>query len=351
MGRGLHAEAASAERDAQLDAVICWVDGAEPDHVAQRRHWAAIENASAVGTDPHRFVCQNELEICIHSIFKYISFIRTVHIVTDGQDPFLRYPSLEQYRDRIRIVDHSEIFTGYEVHMPTFSSHALEALIWRIEGLSEHFLYLNDDFSVLNTIEHADLFDVRGRMRLDVSPYNWVQDKTLKSQRFGRYPYLANSIACLNRIRPLKDFKIPSHYGYLLSRTVYRYLFDKFPDVMLRTISSRFRSDTDVWPIALHHNAALFHLPLAVATRDNRGLFCSANAFRTSPGLLENIDEVLDTLLFLCVNDWATLKLKYPQVLQKIERRVGVCKATVGNVTGNSRRFPADARDPAMPLA
>ena len=31
-------------------------------------------------------------------------------------------------------------------YLPTFQSFAIEANLWRIPGLADHFLYLNDDF-------------------------------------------------------------------------------------------------------------------------------------------------------------------------------------------------------------
>ena len=45
---------------------------------------------------------------------------------------------------RLTIVTHEEIFEN-KSHLPTFSSPAIEANLYRIEGLSDKFLYLNDD--------------------------------------------------------------------------------------------------------------------------------------------------------------------------------------------------------------
>jgi len=44
----------------------------------------------------------------------------------------------------LRVVPHSALFPN-QTHLPTFSSPAIEAHIHRIPGLSDKFLYLNDD--------------------------------------------------------------------------------------------------------------------------------------------------------------------------------------------------------------
>lgn len=46
--------------------------------------------------------------------------------------------------DRVSIITHEEIFTN-KSHLPTFSSPAIEAHIHRINGLSDKFIYMNDD--------------------------------------------------------------------------------------------------------------------------------------------------------------------------------------------------------------
>ena len=51
---------------------------------------------------------------------------------------------LDLSNPRIKVVPHWDIFPNSS-HLPTFSSPAIEAHIHRIPGLSDTFLYLNDD--------------------------------------------------------------------------------------------------------------------------------------------------------------------------------------------------------------
>lgn len=59
-----------------------------------------------------------------------------IHIKTITQQIYILY--------RLKIVTHEEIFDDHS-HLPTFSSAAIEANLHKIKGLSDKFLYLNDD--------------------------------------------------------------------------------------------------------------------------------------------------------------------------------------------------------------
>ncbi len=78
---------------------------------------------------------------------------------------------------RVRVVDHREIFTGYEKHLPALNSRANISALWRNFDLAEHFVYFNDDFIVLRHVSPQDFF--RGNavvMRGNWSPqsgYSW----------------------------------------------------------------------------------------------------------------------------------------------------------------------------------
>lgn len=149
---------------APIDAVITWVDGDDPDHAAKRdfakRAAGGRKLVTGVpsGRSNTRFKNNGELCYCIMALRKYAPWIRDICIVTDGQQPrFLNAKNMR--RLSIRIVDHKEIFQGYEWALPTFNSRTIETMIYRIEGLAERFLYLNDDFLLLAPTDKSDFFD------------------------------------------------------------------------------------------------------------------------------------------------------------------------------------------------
>ncbi|WP_250027279.1 stealth family protein [Paractinoplanes maris] len=127
-----------------IDAVYTWVDGADPVWRARKTR-ALRENGWVAGTNQQaanesRFMSRDELRFSLRSLHAFAPWIRHVHLVTDGQVPAW----LDTTRSDLTVVSHQEIF-GDTGRLPTFNSQAIESRLHRIPGLSEHFLYLNDD--------------------------------------------------------------------------------------------------------------------------------------------------------------------------------------------------------------
>ncbi|TRY57872.1 hypothetical protein DNTS_017664 [Danionella cerebrum] len=87
-----------------------------------------------------RFEDNEELRYSLRSIEKHAPWVRHVFIVTNGQIPSW----LNLDNPRVSVVTHQNIFQN-ESHLPTFSSPAIESHLHRIPGLSQKFIYLNDD--------------------------------------------------------------------------------------------------------------------------------------------------------------------------------------------------------------
>ena len=122
-----------------IDIVFSWVDGNAIEY--QRARQAA--QASAVlgeGDDaPARFRQINELKYALRSVHIFAPWIRRIYIATDS-------PAPEWLADhpKVRIVRSEEFFADPSV-LPTHNSQAVEAQLHHIPGLSEHFIYSNDD--------------------------------------------------------------------------------------------------------------------------------------------------------------------------------------------------------------
>lgn len=131
------------EVDFDVDAVYTWVDGRDPAWLD--RFQRARAEAEGVAYHPeaqaeHRFVSRDELRYSMRSLQMYAPWIRHIYLVTDRQRP----DWLADDQDRVTVVDHRDIFTDPGV-LPVFNSNAIISQLHHIDGLSEHYLYLNDD--------------------------------------------------------------------------------------------------------------------------------------------------------------------------------------------------------------
>lgn len=146
-----------------IDAVLTWVDGQDPALVAKRSRYLTSlgeDNRRDIGGSA-RFDQSNEIFFAVASILRFAPYVGRIFIVTDGQDPHLEEFVTKNFPDNevpLIIVDHSVIFKGYEEYLPTFNSRAIEAMLWRIPGLGERYVFLNDDFFFAAPSVEEDFF-------------------------------------------------------------------------------------------------------------------------------------------------------------------------------------------------
>lgn len=162
-----------------IDLVYLWVNGNDPQWVAKRdacigRPTGKQENCKG------RFADNGDLRYSLRSIEKNAPWIRKVFIVTDNQVP----DWLDTTNPRVQIVDHSEILP--EECRPCFNSSLIEQFLYRIPGLSEHFLYSNDDMYINRPVTPATFFAEDGKPNLFMNrkPFRkvslWFREKVMK---------------------------------------------------------------------------------------------------------------------------------------------------------------------------
>jgi hypothetical protein len=102
-----------------------------------------------------RFACHEELRYSLRSIERFAPWFNHIYIVTNGQVPtwLCSHP-------RITIVTHEQILDPR--HLPTFNSHVIGSALHRIPGLSEHYIYFNDDVLLLRPLAPTDAFTAGG---------------------------------------------------------------------------------------------------------------------------------------------------------------------------------------------
>ncbi len=147
----------------EVDLVYLWCDGSDPSFAARKAarmaafgHVLTEDNAGDV-----RYVQHDELRYSLRSAFENVPWIRHIFIVTDGQRPVW----LKDH-PKISVVDHREIIPAKR--LPLFSSIAIEMYLDRIPGLSECFLYANDDMFFNRPLVLSDFYDY------DYCPVVWM---------------------------------------------------------------------------------------------------------------------------------------------------------------------------------
>lgn len=225
-----------------VDAVITWVDGNDAALNAKRAKFINGDT-SLLAKDiagATRYVERGEIHWCVRSINKFMPWIRRIFIVTDGQDPKV------ESRIPVEIVDHKVIFRGYEQYLPTFNSLSIEAMLWRIPGLNEHFIYLNDDVLICRPVTPNNFFPRQGQILChgNLASMFWTHLQHKIKEYFGacqvnhiRQMMLAAKIAGSN-----KKFIRLSHTPHPLLRNTLKQFYTEHPKFLIQNIQNRFRS-------------------------------------------------------------------------------------------------------------
>lgn len=138
-----------------IDAVYTWIDGSDKGRMRERAEWMShlgkTESSRRLPLTPSK-PKSVELYFSLQSLKNFTPWIRHIYIVT--QRP--QVPSWLAEFPRASVVHHDEIIDP--TYLPTFSSRTIEANLHKIPGLSDHFIYLNDDMFLGRTLTPTDFF-------------------------------------------------------------------------------------------------------------------------------------------------------------------------------------------------
>lgn len=243
----------SKQNDFQIDAVITWVNG---DDKAHKKKMEPYLNGKRTWEDKNfqtRFNQVNEIEFAVKSIIKKASFIRNIFIVTDEQTPsFLSSIDRTDYPN-VKIIDHKDIFVGFEPFLPVFNSRAIETMLHRIPNLSEHFIYFNDDIFLIKKTKISDFFKngypmIRGQWTLfdENIVYKRLHQKIMKllgrELKNKKYGFKRGQQSSAKRLGFEKRYFRINHTPSPTRKSTLKNYFEEHPNMLLRNIQHKFRN-------------------------------------------------------------------------------------------------------------
>ncbi|MCI8530853.1 MAG: capsular biosynthesis protein [Lachnospiraceae bacterium] len=121
----------------QIDFVVTWVDGQDKAWRKEKAQYAH-EGKSADDSE-ERYRDWEFLRFWFRGVENFAPWVRKVHFITWGHLP----KWLNTKHPKLHIVRHEDYIP--KEFLPVFNSNVLEIYMYRIDGLSEQFVYFNDD--------------------------------------------------------------------------------------------------------------------------------------------------------------------------------------------------------------
>lgn len=298
----------------QIDIVIPWVDGNDSqwrDRYMQYRSTINDGDKSDI-----RFRDWDLLKYWFRGIEKFAPWVRKIHFVTSGELP----EWLDLENPRLNWVKHEDFIP--QAYLPTFSINAIELNFHRIEGLSDRFIYFNDDMFLIKASKETDFFKrglpcdfgvmsakpaMGGIIHMAINDLDILErrfDKRIVMRKnFSKWFSPKYGIKVMNNILlyPWKEFSgfIDPHIAQPFLKKSFEAIWDFAADKLDATCRKKFRTNDDVnqWVVRYWQLA--------------EGLFYPKNTMKTSICIditEENLASIKDVIVnqkcqSVCFND------------------------------------------------
>lgn len=168
-----------------IDFVITWVDMNDPEWLEEFSRYRYDKHNTRNGVSEARFRDNGFLRYWFRGVEKFAPWVRKIHFIVNGRTP----EWLDTSNPKLHIVRHADFIPAE--FLPTFNSVVIERYMHRIPGLSEHFVYFNDDFYIINHLPVERFFKNGFPCDIAVQDYNpsWSQ----------WYKRIKNNIRIINR--------------------------------------------------------------------------------------------------------------------------------------------------------
>ena len=249
-----------------IDFVITWVDGSDIAWQIEKEkflHKIPKNNLSKWNTGKTRYRDWGLMKYWFRGVEKFAPWVHKIYFVTCGQIP----DWLDVTHPKLQIVNHKDYIP--EKFLPTFKSHCIELNFHRINGLSEQFVYFNDDMFLTKKVKPEDFFKnglpcdtailapiflKQNGIRAEINNLYIINEYFQKNQVIKKN--FLKWFSLLYGANIIKTFLLlPFHYftGFYIThlpcsylKKTYEEVWEKVPHILEETCEHRFRDTTDV---------------------------------------------------------------------------------------------------------
>ena len=260
-----------------IDIVISWVDST-PEHSRRRLSQLREMKKRPQDNNINRYESHDELKYVIRSIYEHASWIRNIFIIVDDQQqPLWLTDRPHELSIPITLVKHTVLYgEEYSSHLPTFNSQSIECHLHRIPGLSEQFIYSNDDMFFGKTCVPDDFFNKEGKPRY---VFDGIIPQGPKKKGMTQHTLAwINNTSLLNIVFPLKKQtnnmrvtpqQYPSHQAVPMLKSSFVAIWDHpaIRRLLWETSQSKFRMAHNLYVVGF---LVFFNIKTGIAVKGRR---------------------------------------------------------------------------------
>lgn len=229
------------EYEGPIDIVYTWVSDDDPEWIAKKNYYSGV----TLSDQNTRFIDYEQLRYSLRSVAAYAKFIRKIFIVTDNQVPYW----LDTDHDKIVMINHCDIFEDQSC-LPVFNSVAIESWIHKIKGLSENFIYANDDYFFGSPVNKQHFIHPNGVAKLFLESVPNAYGEVFEDSEPTNQLSLFTAQCFYEKFNKWPSFW-PLHAPMIKNIHVIDKMINNFKKQIEKTSRSRFRETETISPLYL----------------------------------------------------------------------------------------------------
>ena len=324
--------------DDPIDFVVIWVDGNDQDWQKNKDNYLALEKGTVDGSSK-RYRDFGLLKYLFRGFEEFAPWVNKVYLVTNGQIP--SWVNLDA--EKLVWIKHEDYIANE--FLPVFSANPIELPLHRIEGLSEKFVFFNDDFYLISPVDKTQFFsdnlpvlNPQASLTIPKCGYDQFSHLMLNNVMLINKNFNARKVISKNLLNWLSPFRvglksslyniIPMTLGYFTGfsnphmpspflKSVFKEVWSKEYATINQTMKHRFRSNDDVTQY-LFYDWQLATNRFVPAKRSRLGKYFEIT---NNPN---NNDELFDSIKqqkypVICINDSVDEKKVSDEYISSVE--------------------------------
>lgn len=282
-----------------IDIVIPYVDCEDPQWEKGFEETLSLEiekskqdpSKTPHGIEGYRYRSFGTFKYLLRGIECCCPWVRRIYIVL--QQPS-QNPNWIKESDKLKIVYHQDIIP--QEYLPTYNSATIEMFVWRIRGLSEYFIYINDDTFPIRSIQSNQFFNSDGvpKITLYFKEYKNIYGHIQMLKNSEMTAIMASGKDCEWREDGfLKD----THTWTPMKRSTWRKLFDEVGETIYSSLTPFRNAKNIVQQLSTYY----FWFTKKYELIENPNNICMNFITFTEDNIIKSVKDKLYDII--CIND------------------------------------------------